>query len=700
MSIRYILGLALCVASLSGGAIAQDIVLRQGAFAIVCGNNEPESVRIAAEALQRDIKAVTGATIAISISLPTDASTPALVVVNRASDSHRAFGPGLRPLDGFESHRVYADPKMNRVYLDGYDARGAIYAIYTFSEDILGVPPLHFWCSWRAAPRETLRIPRDYDHFVRSPQVRFRTLLPGDTDFFEPWRKRSPEHDGIWLETALRLKLNTVEGYSTIEPGRGVSSYARLISRYGLVLASHHTSGLNTSFATWNAYWTRVRKMPVPKLRLSDEAAIREFFRYNAETVHQSGIENLWTLAFRGARDEPFWNIFEDAPKDDPGRAAVINHMLQVQLETIRQVTGEAAPQVRITFYDEIADLMAKGLLKPPATPNVIWTFVAARRDPYPYDDIVSFNSQEPVKLGYYMNFGFASTGAHVAPAEGPWRMEFNYRYVNAKAPLEFSVVNVGCLREFLLELSANARLLWDFSSYDTDRFLAGYCRQYFGPEHAAAVADLYRDYYAAFWQPKNPVFPGLSRQFVFQDLRYARAFDHIAQAFFASPEHPNMNPLRDIGFERVPGRTFRIDLADNHAANQIEALIAGMVATAPKFEAVAARCAELKPRLAPESRDFFYDNLEAFCGYMAHLSHALHAFALAYQEQSSRSAAVIDLERTSAELEKAQACLLATQHGAFAEWYTGAESMPRTFEVTKLKARILELKRQAMPTK
>ena len=114
----------------------------------------------------------------------------------------------------------------------------------------------------------------------------------------------------------------------------------------------------------------------------------------------------------------------------------------------------------------------------------------------------------------------------------------------------------------------------------------------------------------------------------------------------------------------------------------------------------MAARCAELKPRLAPESRDFFYDNLEAFCGYMAHLSHALHAFALAYQEQSSRSAAVIDLERTSAELEKAQACLLATQHGAFAEWYTGAESMPRTFEVTKLKARILELKRQAMPTK
>lgn len=96
--------------------------------------------------------------------------------------------------------------------------------------------------------------------------------------------------------------------------------------------------------------------------------------------------------------------------------------MLRLQLDTIREVTGEESPQVRITFYDEIADLMAKGLLKPPATPNIIWTFVAARRDPYPYDDLVRFNPREPVKLGYYMNFGFASTGAHAAPAEGLWK--------------------------------------------------------------------------------------------------------------------------------------------------------------------------------------------------------------------------------------------------------------------------------------
>ena len=36
---------------------------------------------------------------------------------------------------------------------------------------------------------------------------------------------------------------------------------------------------------------------------------------------------------------------------------------------------------------------MAKGYLKPPVSKNMIWTFVAGRRDHYPYDDIVNFNA-------------------------------------------------------------------------------------------------------------------------------------------------------------------------------------------------------------------------------------------------------------------------------------------------------------------
>ena len=423
-----------------------------------------------------------------------------------------------------------------------------------------------------------------------------------------------------------------MECYSTIKPGYKLTDYAYLIDKYGLVITSHHIAALNTSFSTWDEYWSEQRNMNPPELLLSNEKEILEFFRYNAETVVKNGIENLWTVAFRGKVDQPFWSVFADAPESDKDRAEVINKMLQIQLDIIKEATGNSEPYVRITFYDELASLMAKGYLKPPEGENMIWTYVAARRDPYPYEDLVNFNSEKPVKLGYYMNFGFASTGAHVAPAESPWKMEFNYRYINNKSPLYFSVVNVGNFREFVLELSANAKMLWDYSTYNTDDFLLDYCTQYFGAKHAPEIARLYKDFYNAYWQPKPAEFKGMERQFLFQDLRYARAFDHIHQAFYDSEEEINMNPLQKIGYESVPGRTFRIDIEYNQSENQVDAILYGMEKTIPKFEMVAARCSEMMLQLDADKQTFFNDNLRLYSYYMTHLSKTLYHYVLAYK--------------------------------------------------------------------
>ena len=509
------------------------MVLDRDHIRIVYSQEEEGPIQLAVNALVRDISGVMQSEPELAGKMDRDEEATEIVIVNTVSGHMKIPKAHRKELDGFESHRVYVHPETNRIYLLGFDLRGTIYAIYTFAEEILGVPPLKYWCSWKPVQRETINIPADFDSFFRSPQVRYRSLLPGDQDFFNPWKAAAPEHNNIWLETALRLKINTVETYSDILPDYKLTDYAYLISKYGLVITSHHTSGLNTSFRTWGTYWREMRNMEPPEYLLSNEQAILDFFRYNAETVKRNGIENLWSVAFRGERDQPYWSIFKDAPEDEKERAEVINRMLEIQYDLVREMTGEEEPYARITFYDELAILMARGLLQPPAGPNMIWTFVAGRRDHYPYDDIVRFNPDKGVKLGYYMNFGFASTGAHVAPAESPWKMEFNYRYVNSKSPLYFSVVNVGNFREFVLELSANAKMLWDYDSYSTDQFMVDYCTQYYGETHAAEIAALYREFYEAYWIPKESEFEGLERQFVFQDLRYARAFAHTFPRFF-----------------------------------------------------------------------------------------------------------------------------------------------------------------------
>jgi hypothetical protein len=676
---------------------AEPLLLEGDTLKIVFSDKESGALKLALKAFKKDFVQVMGKKPTVVDEMDADTSQPEIVIVNRASGA-MAVPPGkAKELDGFESHRIYADVENNRIYLEGNDHRGTIYAMYTFSEKLLGVPPLYYWSSWVPVRKDRIEVPADTDIFFKSPQVRYRTLLPGDQDFFNPWKAASEEHNTVWLETALRLKLNTVEGYTTIAPGYGMTDYARLIDSYGLILTSHHTSGLNTSFQTWADYWRKVRNMEPPPYRLENRQAILDFFRHNAETVQASGIENLWTVAFRGERDQPYWAIFEDAPEDMQARAEVINEMLQIQLDLIKEVTGNPEPYVRITFYDEIANLMSAGYLEPPESENMIWTYVAARRDPYPYDDIVQFNPEKPVKLGYYMNFGFASTGPHVAPAESPWKMEFNYRYLDGKSPLYFSVVNVGNMREFLLELSAHAEMMWNFDKYDSDHFVDAYSAKYFGDEHAEAIAGLYKDFYDAYWQPRPTEFEGMERQFLFQDLRYARAFDHTYEKFQNLSSIPDLNPLHKIGYESVPGRTFRIDLEYNDADNQVDAILNGMKKAIPKFEIVAARCSEMLLQLENDKREFFNDNLRTYAYYMTHLSKTMYHYMYAYKHQAETDVLVRSLDLAHIEAVRAQQYLFDAQHGVFSSWYSDAEDMDRTFQINELQEKIASLKQQAL---
>src|SRR5690606_37897621 len=114
---------------------------------IVVENAEPEPIKVAVQALCKDFQKLMNVTPIVLNTIPTNSTDPVIVIVNRGNKSPSLFLQSP-PLDGFESHRVYADSNRKIIFLDGADMRGAIYAIYTFSEKILGVPPLWYWNSW------------------------------------------------------------------------------------------------------------------------------------------------------------------------------------------------------------------------------------------------------------------------------------------------------------------------------------------------------------------------------------------------------------------------------------------------------------------------------------------------------------------------------------------------------------------------
>ena len=92
----------------------QGITLQDGGFRIVVSKTEDAPVMMAVNALVRDFQSVSGIDVEVGTSIPSD-DLVNIIVVN-ASDSESLIKPSyLRPLDDFESHRVYADSEAKRI---------------------------------------------------------------------------------------------------------------------------------------------------------------------------------------------------------------------------------------------------------------------------------------------------------------------------------------------------------------------------------------------------------------------------------------------------------------------------------------------------------------------------------------------------------------------------------------------------------
>jgi hypothetical protein len=682
-----IISLHVCINLL---AREKSVTLTPG-FTIYFEGVQSEPINKAIEILQRDLVSVLGEKSPVEIVEEKVNATNSLVIIYNGPDNKNTG----KELVGFERHKLYV--QNNNLILQGADEMATIFAIYTFSEKFLGIKPLWYWASEEPTPKKMISISNDYEFDSEVPYVKYRAWFPNDQDMFSPWRDLSEINDEILYETLLRLKLNTIEVENSIDYGKigAVTDRAKIIAQYGLIMTFHHHSPMNSKSSDWVKYWKMMGKSGAPEFKLSNMTELEEFWRYNVKTLIDNGITNIiWGVNFRGNGDIPFWTTYTDAPENMEARAAVINNAVKRQVEILKEENGGHLPMTRMIFYDEISDLLADGLLKPPAEENLIWNYVAARRDHFPNDDIRNQTFNNNINLGYYMNLQFTSTGSHLAQAEGLWKMEKNYRYIDSKneKPLAFSVLNAGNIREHVLTLSANAQMLWDFKTYDSDGFLKQFCEMYFGNEQAESIAGLYKQFFYAYWNPKKNDIEGFDRQYIFQDLRYKQAVKQLSVKFFDTID---LNPLKDYSWEQLPNRSFRIVPADNGADNQVDALLKGTKASYEKFQKVVQGADSIFPNLNPEAQVFFNDNLRFQACFMMHLNDAVYHYFKAYIAESQDNKIKL-LQHSHYAAEKARLSLYDMAHGNFETWY----AHERIFDIDDFVSRIQETYNTLQETK
>lgn len=649
-------------------SLSRDLQVIPG-MPIWVDENEPAPVLRAAEDLQRDLLNRFQVTSPIVHDPEVLSDQSCIVILGQDS----VLGTPSRGISGSEAHRITVEEFQGQRHLvaQGGDMRGKIFAIYTVSEEILGVPPLWIWSIWQASDNSTIWVPGSTDIHYPTPHVRWRALFPNDIDYYQPWAWQpmsatAPiDNRDALLETTLRMKLNAIDVGSIVNnTSDGITNDAQRAADRGLVVLSTHTAGLGTRLEAgrWNSYWNDIRELPSPEISIDNEDALFEFWQHAIDVIVDSGIETIWTVTFRGHGDVPFWENMTDAPETDAERAGIIDHIIRGQIDLLDN-TIEGDKLMRATLYNEMSDFFIEGYLTLPERSDLIWNFTAARRDHYPPDGIEALTLPHDQPLGYYFNYQFTSTGSHVAQGEGPWKMEANFRTADSlnERGLYFSTVNAGNIREFVMELAANAAMMWDFETYESTRFVRHFSGQYFGRDNAQTVTDIYQSFYNAYWEQRAPTIPGFERQFIFHDLRYGRAMRDILSRLESGTS--TNQPLFDLTF-------FNIDPSFNQSSSIRESIYRGTLGAIPKWQSVIDAAEALFPYIKVDGQQFFADNILMQSRFMLAINQTLNALSLAVSPSISQQTRFNEIGKAHEAFQRAWGALRQAEHGYFANWY------------------------------
>ncbi|KAI7538323.1 glycoside hydrolase family 115 protein [Hortaea werneckii] len=231
------------------------------------------------------------------------------------------------PFDGIQHALVIA----------GSDKRGAIYGIYTLSEQI-GVSPWHWWADVSPRRRDAVFAPcRTTQH--GEPSVKYRGIFLNDEApsltgwVLEKFGKYNSQFYEKVFELLLRLKANYMwpamwPGY----PNPGASFFTDdplnqpLADEMGIIISTSHHEPMQRLSNEWFA------ENPEGSWNwLTNKEKIIDFFRAGAQRA--KAFESCFTLGMRGEYDKKMAG-------DDP--AFVVEDVIKAQRELLRETYGRA----------------------------------------------------------------------------------------------------------------------------------------------------------------------------------------------------------------------------------------------------------------------------------------------------------------------------------------------------------------------
>jgi hypothetical protein len=356
--LKTILSVLLMTIAAMGAKAAESFVdLKQGDWvlnnngkvSIYVSANEQRGVMLAAQNLQKDLKAVCGA----DVTFTTEAEDATIVI--GTTSTTKAYSKELKG----KTEMFIIEAANGKLNIVGSDRRGAIYGIYELSQQI-GVSPWYYWADAPIDVHESLYI-KNGTYTDGEPAVKWRGLFLNDeAPCLTSWVKNTfgtdyGDHNfyAKVFELILRLKGNflwpAMWGWAFYADDPENSKVA---DEMGIIMSTSH----HEPMARNHQEYARKRNEWGAWNYQANKENLDRFFREGIERM--KGTEDVVTIAMRGDGDEAM-----SADAD----TKLLETIVENQRKIIAEVTGRPAketPQVW-ALYKEVLDYYDAGMRVP-----------------------------------------------------------------------------------------------------------------------------------------------------------------------------------------------------------------------------------------------------------------------------------------------------------------------------------------------
>jgi hypothetical protein len=634
--------LVLLIALLPGVASARVVV--NVSTTILIDPAEPAPLQKAAADLATDMGQVFGRRATLATKAAPGVTTIRIALTRQAQ----------RPT-GWETLRIQAE--ANSILLTGSDLRGAIYAVYQFSQQFLGVDPLYYWTDHAPARRTEVEVPDNFA-LTDAPTFHFRGWLLNDEDLFTGWKPGTTDGTGISLElwdhifeAILRLKGDMVV------PGTWIFPYEpqiRAAAERGLIVTQHHVNTLGLDTYRW----------PKNKLMsyLSDPKPL-EFAWNRSAREYPKGAEILWSVGFRGQNDYPFWQDDPNAPSDDAGRAKIIRAAIDKQIEIVHTV--DPKPEILMNAWREAATFIHEGVLKIPDGVTLIW----------PDNGHGLLDDRGKIAAGqgeYFHTAMYDYMSNHYSEMMPPERIQRELGRAAKAGATRWLLINTANVRPVTMTTRMAMELAWNPkqwiapNSTESDKYLDRWSKEEFGVPAAPGIAEFYKAYFAA-------------------PARYGPAEDATAGDNFYQTAAKNWLLMALEGdsalMARMHGRIQFTDLNDLTAK-----LLEACRSADARWLHAQAVADKVKPLVPKDRLDFFQGNILTQVDLHLHFNRMLVNLAEMTQA-SDKTVKITKLKAAIKEGESASAALHAAEYGKWKGFYTEGDWLldsPRTLALAR----------------